>query len=374
MYSIHRVQSSKHVTLCEAERAGQFAKMMNSDSMPLGRNLDLENSGSIQHTSSNYESVIQREVQAFRLRYLCSQSATRFGQYVRRRTLHGSAVYITLFLMFLERLAYYAIVGNITEPFLYSLGIPEMYKSLIQTALFEMVANVMFPIFGFLGDRYIGRFRTVHISMWILLAGYISLAVSSSFDPNHVDHDINHHVNRYLLPICFIVISVGSAGFQANMIPLGADQIMGRPSDEISAYFYWYYWIRNVGALIFVLTFTCYFPYNSTVFGCMSAICVSVGLILLQFTRNKLYIDSRQHNPYKLVFQVISFIARVKRPQLRSAFSYTGVEAPSRMDLAKKVHGGKFTNCEVEDVKTFVRLLVFLLSLVGILTVYTGVS
>ncbi len=344
--------------------------MFNSDSMSLGHNLDLDNSGSIQYTSS-YESVIQREVQAFRLRYLCSQSATRFGQYICRRTLHGSAVYITLFLMFLERLAYYAVVGNITDPFLKSLEISELYQSLIQTALFEMVANVMFPIFGFLGDRYIGRFHTVHISMWILLAGYVSLAFTSSFERNF---DNGHHINTILLPICFIIISVGSAGFQANMIPLGADQIMGRPSDEISAYFYWYYWIRNVGALIFVLSFTCTFPYNTTVFGCVSAICISVGLIILQFTRNKLYIDNRQHNPYKLVFQVISFVVRVKRPQLRSAFSYTGVEAPSRMDLAKTIHGGKFTNCEVEDVKTFVRLLVFLLSLVGVLTVYTGVS
>lgn len=106
----------------------------------------------------------------------------------------------------------------------------------------------------------------------------------------------------------------------------------------------------------------------------MATVCIALGLIVLQFTQNKLFSNNKRHNPYKLVLQVVKFVIAVKRPHLRSAFSYTGVEAPSRMDLAKEIHGGQFTNSEVEDVKTFLRLLVFLPSLVGVLTVYTGVS
>lgn len=203
----------------------------------------------------------------YRLRYLCSQPISKFRQYLSRRTLHGSAVYVALFLMFLERLAYYAVVGNITDPFLNSFKtIPNIYRSLIQTALFEMVTNILFPIAGFLGDRYIGRSRTVHASMWFLLIGYVSLTLASSFEKSYDDNSISHY-NRFVLPICFLIITIGSTGFQANMIPLGADQIIGRPSDEISSYFYWYYWIRNSGALTFVLNYICPFDYKNTILG-----------------------------------------------------------------------------------------------------------
>ncbi len=363
--------------------------MHNSGSQQLSyQSLDSDRSASIQYTGaksnklfgdkspkkSNYEAVIRREVNVFRASYLCSQSVTKFRQYLSRRTLHGSAVYIALFVMFLERLAYYAVISNITYPFLKSFDIPSIYISLIQAAIFEMAANILFPIAGFLGDRYFGRYRTAHASMWLLFVGYISLTFTSSFEPTYDEHLINNHWNRFFLPVYFLIISMGSAGFQANMIPLGADQIMGRPSDEISSYFYWYYWIRNSGALIIVSNLVCPFSYKNTMFGFVSTVSIALGLIVLQLTHNKFSNDKKQHNPYKLVLKVVKFVLSVERPHLRSAFSYTGVEAPSKMDLAKEIHGGQFTNSEVEDVKTFLRLLVFLPSLVGVLTIHTGVS
>ena len=48
---------------------------------------------------------------------------------------------------------------------------------------------------------------------------------------------------------------------------------------------------------------------------------------------------------------------------MRSAFTYG--EIPSRLDLAKQRYGGPFTTWEVEDVKSFWRILLVLVSLVG---------
>ena len=53
------------------------------------------------------------------------------------------------------------------------------------------------------------------------------------------------------------------------------------------------------------------------------------------------------------------------QPVFRSAFTYG--EVPSRLDLAKDRYGGPFTTEEVEDVKTFGRILLVLISLFGFL-------
>jgi len=322
---------------------------------------------------SNYERYIAKQVRAFRLRYFCFLSCNSFGKYIKRRVVHGKAVYVALLLMFLERLAYASGTGNITEPFLRTFNLPSIFQSLIEITLFDMLAQVMFPLAGFLGDRFIGRFRTMHISMWLLFVGYSMLTFISSFEGAY-DTNKDHHYNRELLPVSFVLVAIGSAGFQANMIPLGADQIITGPSDEISAYFFWYYWVRNLGYSIVVLTFACSFPYYTTVFGFIAVISIALGLVIIQFTSQWFYIDETKHNPLMLVFRVVKFAIKVERPKLRSAFSFTGIEAPTKMDLAKETHRGKFTNVEVEDVKTFLRLIVFLLSLLGVLVVYSGVS
>ena len=54
-----------------------------------------------------------------------------------------------------------------------------------------------------------------------------------------------------------------------------------------------------------------------------------------------------------------------KVPQHRSAFTYWEEDIPRRIDLGKNKYGGPFTNEEVEDTKTFLRILPLLLCLFG---------
>ena len=61
-------------------------------------------------------------------------------------------------------------------------------------------------------------------------------------------------------------------------------------------------------------------------------------------------------NPLKLLYNVLKYAARNKYPRSRSAFSYWD-EKKSRIDLSKTKYGGPFTFEEVEDVKTFLRML-----------------
>ena len=52
-------------------------------------------------------------------------------------------------------------------------------------------------------------------------------------------------------------------------------------------------------------------------------------------------------------------------PEHRSAFTYWEEDIPRRIDLGKNKYGGPFTNEEVEDTKTFLRILPLLLCLFG---------
>ena len=54
-----------------------------------------------------------------------------------------------------------------------------------------------------------------------------------------------------------------------------------------------------------------------------------------------------------------------KCPERRSAFTYWEEDIPPRIDLGKSKYGGPFTTEEVEDTKTFLRILLLLASLAG---------
>ena len=62
-------------------------------------------------------------------------------------------------------------------------------------------------------------------------------------------------------------------------------------------------------------------------------------------------------NPVKLIVRVLCYARKHKYPENRSALTYWEEEAPSRLDLGKDKYGGPFTEEEVEDVKTVLRLI-----------------
>ena len=324
-------------------------------------------------STNEYEARIMKIARRYRLKYFFKQSCSGYTKNVNRRILHGVEAYYVLLLLCLEKLAYVTAIANISEPVLKLLALPDVYIFLIQTALFFAATQIIFPIAGFLGDRYMGRYQTAHIGLWLEWIGIASMTFFSAFDD-----DTTTSWNRYCIPFCFFFVAIGSAGFQANMIPFGADQIAYKSSDELSSYFYWYYWVRNFGYILLIVSITCSnlnFGVHSAIFGLISTTALTAALTVNQLINHRFTLSKKRHNPLKTVYQVVKFVASVERPKQRSAFSYTPDSAPpSRIDLAKEVHGGIFTNAQVEDVKTVLRLLVVMASLMGVLMVYTGVS
>lgn len=86
-------------------------------------------------------------------------------------------------------------------------------------------------------------------------------------------------------------------------------------------------------------------------------------IIFSCWKRRWFYSEPGQNNPYQTLFKVLNFARKYKYPLQRSAFTYADDEEPTRIDFAKERYGGPFTTEQVEDVKTFLRILLVLLLL-----------
>uniref|UniRef100_A0A1X7SEF2 Uncharacterized protein n=1 Tax=Amphimedon queenslandica TaxID=400682 RepID=A0A1X7SEF2_AMPQE len=89
-----------------------------------------------------------------------------------------------------------------------------------------------------------------------------------------------------------------------------------------------------------------------------SVVCVSA--VLVSHSLFKGYLDTtpvNTVNPVKLIVRVLCYARKHKYPENRSALTYWEEKAPSRLDLGKDKYGGPFTEEEVEDVKTILRLI-----------------
>ena len=342
----------------------------NNESTPLNVTLELNRQyycSQVSHVSS--------DIQKFRLKYLCKHSWSTFFQYIWKRLPSGRATYFILFMCFLERLSYYYAVGDVMDPFLKMYDLTSVERSLLKGLLLNTFANLMFPFVGWLADVWVGRYRMIHMGLWFMWLGYASVAIAFSLEPDDAS-SIHDNRNRYILLVSFLVINFGSAAFQANAIPFGADQIAYKSSEELSSYFYCYYWVRNF-AYFLTLLFTCSDSANrwyGIVFGYISTFSITVALALNAVCSKTFFIDMEKRNPLKVMFKVLSSALVTKRPRYRSAFSYGGAKMPSRIDLVKRTHGGKFTTEDVEDTKTFGRLILISFSLAGGLIVWNSVS
>ena len=237
--------------------------------------------------------------------------------------------------------------------------------------LFKSVPLLLCLPMGFIADRYFGRAKVLYYS-WILL--FIAQIFITYYFIIEALGNIPHHL-IYITFVGAFVNSIGLAGIRVNLIPFGVDQMKAASSDQLSSYFYWYYWCRNVGQFLAysicgsLIVST---SYLTALF--VSSTAAAAGLITNILCYNLFIKTEKISNPLLLVYRVLKYAATVKRPVERTAFSYDGRPEPSRIDLAMVTHLGNFRDEEVEDVKTFLRIVMFLISLTGFLCVHSLVS
>ena len=216
----------------------------------------------------------------------------------------------------------------------------------------------MLPIAGWLADVYLGRYKVIQWGMRIMWVGSV-LATLSSGVAQLVDSYAS--INKKVTAAILILQAIGLAGYQTNIFQFGIDQFPDASTNAIKSFIIWFVWSYFTGGIaghyIYVYIHECISEEYHVVGQFFISVCLTIALVTSFLLNGILIKEPVMQNPYKLVYKVIKYAFKNKHPQRRSAFTYWEDELPSRIDFGKIKYGGPFTTEQVEDVKTFLRVL-----------------
>ena len=228
---------------------------------------------------------------------------------------------------------------------------------------FFLIPFLFYPVGGLIADVWIGRYRMISISGYISIVAWLFCVISYVFYMYKRDVTIYIPVNITILIITAFLFVSGTAGFQSNILPFNIDQMMGASGDQLSAIIYWHMF----GSFIVYSFATSVIPILYLLPACVTISCITILIISVSNCLFKRWLDTTPQitNPIKHIVRVLNYARKNKYPRNRSALTYWEEDYPSRLDLGKEKYGGPFSEEEVEDVKTVLRLLPLFICVVG---------
>lgn len=250
-------------------------------------------------------------------------------------------------------------------------------KTVFLSYLGFVLASLFYPFAGYLADVHIGRYKAVIISLLLLVCAVLCFSMDSILYLSHVitsdtqGHIVNNSILFILLgAIGYIFSAIGLAGYRANHIQFGLDQLLEAPNEYQGLFVHWVQMFTVLGFAIMeslLAWYKCQYSVEAKVTVLSSQtifVLLLVLLLLITYSlRGSFYSRNVRHNPYKIVCKVLHFARKHKHHLQCSAFTYFDNQHTSKIDFAKETYGGPFTTEQVEDVKTFLRMLIVLLVL-----------
>ena len=210
-------------------------------------------------------------------------------------------------------------------------------------------------------------FQFFILVLWILLSSIV----------NTTDYKLYLLASSMLISV--ISYWVGRVFFITNIIQFGIEQLRDEPTIKSDCYLIMVLFVEQLTELVIKI---CKCSFNSRVEWSkgmvtngngyiiafdvvisVSVVCSVIILFLVEKYSSIFQYHNTKGNPYKLVYGVISFAIKHKKPIRRSAFTYCDDERPSRLDFGKQRYGGPFTTEQVEDVKVMVNIIKILIAL-----------
>ena len=227
-------------------------------------------------------------------------------------------------------------------------------------SVFNFYPLPLIVLAGLLADGWIGRYRGVMASFIFGLITWIIIGVSI----------ISTSIPILAFGIALLLIT--SALFRANIIPFNIDQLVEASGDELSAIVQWHFLGSTVARIS-----TAGLSYSIAdeqigvywyVSGYLNIYLFAPGglaflVVIISHSLFKQWLDITHHstNPVKLVAKVLNYARKNKQPTNRSALTFWLDDYPPRLDVGKEKYDGPFSEEEVEDVKTVLRLIPLIL-------------
>ena len=220
--------------------------------------------------------------------------------------------------------------------------------------VYLLACGFTLPLAGWLADARVGRYKVIRCSIWIMWSTTVLATVSSVIAQLIEGYSsINSKVQLSL----YAFIAIGFGGYGANIIQFGLDQLHDASTTEIKSFIIWYVWTALNNGITVDFISACLSMQHMAIRQLLLCANLTLALSLLFCCNHWLIKEPVKHNSFKLVYKVIRYAIRNKYPRQRSAFTYCEDELPSRIDFGKSRYGGPFTTEQVEDVKTFLRVL-----------------
>ena len=111
-----------------------------------------------------------------------------------------------------------------------------------------------YPLAGFLADNVFGHFQTIRRSLHVLFpALLLYAAVVVIFLLLHSFAKIEKFPQAAVYPVAifmYVLFTVYSVAFSANVIWFGMDQLHDSPMDHQRLFIYWYVWLETLSLFI----------------------------------------------------------------------------------------------------------------------------
>ena len=224
---------------------------------------------------------------------------------------------------------------------------------------FNNVQFVFYPILGVVMDVWSARLRVMKLCVLTVIPGLLF-----GFCSNVLTYlDIRSSTMHWLWIITF---TLPFSLYRTNVVPLYVEQMVESPSSEVSAVVYWHFFVMVLPSMIVKLIIPFVAEEKSHLFILQVTVFLSAVYIL---PCSYCHINPSEcdypHsiNPVKLIYRVFQFsCSKKKRTQnARRALLHFEEQCPSCLDQAKQKYGGPFRDNDVEDVKSFLRIIPILI-------------
>ena len=229
----------------------------------------------------------------------------------------------------------------------------KLYHSIVNSI--TVVFYIILPIFGLLIDNKFGSLNIAKICSFIgalcSLSHILALIVSITASQNV------SYVVAPLLLLTRLYFEIAVFCFSTELLVK-----MLSNSDQLSSYVWWRTWCTNLGTMItevsdcLLIDHKYYKIYASSIHLALLVILImSIHLIKRWTIQYPIFT-----NPLRSIFDVLCFAFKHKYPLKHSACSNWEEDESSRINLGKSKYGGPFLEKDVESVKTFFGLIIFI--------------